>query len=113
MSSQVSKAILQEVIDVYLAHIYDKKITRSLILSLLKNVYDPACERNGLGHLDHDELLDFITEHGRGYGINEISFFFGRGPAISRAGTQTRGSDSFVYTSTTLRLMEQACVALK
>lgn len=101
LSSQVLSIILQEVIDVYLIHIYDKRIIRILIASLLKNVYGPACEANGLAHLDHDELQDYITEHGRSYGINEVSFFFGRSPAIPRSGPLAQTSESFVYTSTT------------
>tara|TARA_B110000285_G_scaffold231311_1_gene299734 strand:+ start:88 stop:975 length:888 start_codon:yes stop_codon:yes gene_type:complete len=113
LSSQVSSHILQELVDVYLAHIYDTKILRALASSLLRDVYNPTCERNGLGHLDNDELVDYITEHGRGYGINEVSFFFGRSPAIARAGSLEQASHSFVYTSSTLRLMEQVCVALK
>lgn len=47
ISSQVSSNILQEVFEVYLGHIYDSRIVCSLITSLLKEVYNPECERNG------------------------------------------------------------------
>ena len=53
----------------------------------------------------------------RDHGVNEKSYFFGRSEPVARQvaedlGLENDGEQQFVYTSTTLRLMEQICVSL-
>ena len=53
----------------------------------------------------------------RDHGVNEKSYFFGRSEPVARQisedlGVENVGEQKFVYTATTLRLVEQICVSL-
>lgn len=67
ISSQLSLNIILEVIDTYLAHIYDKRIKASVILSLVTEVYNPICDS---APLDASMVLDYVQDHSRSFGIN-------------------------------------------
>ena len=52
ISSNLAQSILMEVIDTFLAHIYDQKIKANLILSLVQDAFNPMCQRHDQGQLD-------------------------------------------------------------
>ena len=112
ISSTHSQNLLLEIADIYLAHIYDKSVRTALLLAL-------AAEANSLfsavgqAQLAADAFLDYAMKHTREYGVSDHSFYFGRSEAVSRELESSQPDQSFVYTSTTLRLMEQVCVALQ
>jgi hypothetical protein len=56
----------------------------NLISSLIRDVCNQSAEKNGQAQLDSSEILDYLTKNGRSYGINEESFYFGRGNAVAR-----------------------------
>lgn len=67
----------------------------------------------GQGQLEPDAFLDFAMQHTRDFGVSDHSFYFGRSEAVPRELELAQPDQSFVYTSTTLRLMEQVCVGLQ
>jgi midasin len=59
-------------------------------------------------------VIDYVQEQGRTYGINEESYYFGRSRPVEIQGEEEEKEESsFVYTASTLRVMEQICVALE
>ena len=64
-----------------------------------------------MGQLDPAEVRDHALTYTRDYGINKHSFYFGRSSEFKR-GDQQEIDEGFVYTSSTLRLMEQICVGI-
>ena len=52
ISSNLAQSILLEVVDTFLAHIYDQQIKANLILSLVSDAYNPMCQRHDQGQVD-------------------------------------------------------------
>jgi len=99
-------------VDIYLAHIYDKHIKASLVLSLAAEA-NSLFESVGQGQLSPDAFVDFVMKHTRDFGVGDHSYYFGRSEPVAREITESQPDKSFVFTSTTLRLMEQVGVALQ
>ena len=49
ISSNLAQSILLEVVDTFLAHIYDQQIKANLILSLVSDAFNPTCQRHDQG----------------------------------------------------------------
>lgn len=99
-----------EVIDTYLSHIYDKRVKTLVMQSLILEVYNPLCQS---APVDSLEVTDYVNEQGRTYGINDESYYFGRSRPVEIQEQGEKEETSFVYTASTLRVMEQICVALE
>jgi hypothetical protein len=51
-------------------------------------------------------VIDYVQEQGRTYGINEESYYFGRSRPVEIMEKGEKDDTSFVYTASTLRVME-------
>lgn len=117
ISSTLSRAILQDIVDVYLAHLYSQAIYRQLVESVITDALNPCLLAQDQAPLDPTEFADFAMIHGREYGVGQDSFYFGRAPALQRVAScpdAVEGdSGAYVYTAATQRLLEQVCMSLQ
>lgn len=120
IGSEAQKAILLDVFEVYLAHVYDRQVLAEMLKAVVGEDFNLMCHQNDLCQVDVTEFVDFALTNTREHTIGEQSFFFGRSKPVKRGTTSElaaigdqANNDSFVNTSTTLRLMEQIRVALQ
>ena len=118
LSSETLRGILQDISEVYLAHIYDKRIRAAMMTYLVSECFNPVCGEHDLCQLDPAEFVDYMTTNLREHAINSSQFFFGRSKPVLRnldpTQQETDASDTtFVFQSSTLRLMEQICQSLQ
>lgn len=78
ISSSTSISINLELVDVYLAHIYDKSIKSLLIEGFIKEVYNPLCLSHNVPQVDVNEFLDIVLTKSRDFGVNDSTYYFGR-----------------------------------
>jgi len=112
LSSATARDILTDMVDVFLAYLYDKRIKTILVSALVVEVFNPACLQNSQTQIDPQELVDYLLEQTRDFGISQHSHYFGRAKPVEIANPEVQSED-FVFTSTTLRLVEQVSVALE
>ena len=99
--------IIEEVADVYLAWLYDQNLRQKLIANLVSQF-----NNSDESVLDGNMIGSYCTMLGREFGASDKDCFFGRVamPRISQETSQT--STSFVYTNSTVRLLEQICAGI-
>lgn len=115
LSQSQRQVIIEEIHDVYLAYMYDSNVKRSLILSLISEVFNSSEEST----LDGQMIAEYIQDLGRNRGTSDQSCFFGR--ASLEKTTQEESNEEnehtqpsqitskFVYTGATVRSLEQIC----
>lgn len=113
LSTNVRMNIVEDLIDTYVAFIYDKDIRLGLIQDLVATVWNN--ERSQQANLEPQTVADYVTQQTRHFGVSDQSCYFGRSLNMKREHADDEEEKSerrFVYTATTLRLMEQIAQAL-
>jgi midasin len=115
LSTNARMALVEDQIDVYLGYLYDTSLKHRVIQELIVTIWntDAAASAN----LDPYAVADHITQNTRQFGINSDSCYFGRSQNMKVADAQMddNGQDNqrrFLYTATTLRLMEQIAMGI-
>lgn len=70
LSSDTLRSLLQDISEIYLAHIYDKRIRTAMLTFLVTDCFNPVCSENGLCQLDPSEFVDYMTANSREHAIN-------------------------------------------
>lgn len=86
LSSSATQGLLQDISEVYLAHLYSQTIFTNVIGSLVTQVINPCLQTQNQAPIDAQELIDYTMVHGRQYGISPTLFYFGRAAALERLG---------------------------
>jgi midasin len=108
-------ALVEDQIDVYIGYLYDTSLKHRVIQELIAAIWNT--EAAASANLDPHVVADHITQNTRQFGISSDSCYFGRSQNMKVADAQMddEGQENqrrFVYTATTLRLMEQIAMAI-
>lgn len=116
LSTNAKMNILEDLIDVYLGYLYDRDLKTKVIQDLVLTVWNQSDVAQAM--LDPQTVAEYVTLQARHYGINSQSCYFGRSRHLKVESVvededevmeeaPVSNNRKFVYTATTLRLLEQ------
>ena len=108
ISQNQRQLIIEEIADLYLAYMYDTNIRIKLIQQLTISQFNLLFNST----LDADAIADYCTKNNREHGLSKERCFFGRVSLLRSQQSQKIESSTFVYTSATIRLLEQISASI-
>ena len=115
LSTNARMTLVEDQIDIYLGYLNDTSLKHRVIQELIATIWNTEIAASA--NLDPHAVADHITQNTRQFGISSDSCYFGRSQIMKVADAQMdeEGKENqrrFVYTATTLRLMEQIAMAI-
>lgn len=116
LSSNAKMHILEDLIDIFLGYLYDKNLKHELIQELVSTIWNLETSQSAQAILDPISVADHVIHNTRTFGVNTHSCYFGRSQNMKRDDkeenidedmVEENSTRKFVYTATTLRMMEQ------
>jgi len=114
LSTNARMCLVEDLIDVYLGYLYDTSLKHRIIQELIISIWNTE---NSVANLDPQAVADHVTANTRQFGISSESCYFGRSSNMKVTSEKMTDDEEheeikekpqrkFVYTATTLRLME-------